>query len=99
MGPNTGAYGSVISKRPAEDTEGRTFIGFALEEIQIILSRGHDKAVRPLAELEWYASIERVKQGWGKLKNLCEKGQRQMQTMETMIGPQKQPTPWSRKLY
>ena len=49
-----------------QDTEGRTFIYFTLEEIQGTLSCGHNKAVRLLAELEQYALIERVKQGQGK---------------------------------
>lgn len=49
-----------------QDTEGRTFIYFTLEEIQATLSCGHNKAVRLLAELEQYALIERVKQGQGR---------------------------------
>ncbi len=49
-----------------QDTEGRAFIYFTLEEIQTTLSCGHNKAVRLLAELEQYDLIERVKQGQGK---------------------------------
>lgn len=49
-----------------QDTEGRAFIYFTLEEIQATLVCGHNKAVRLLAELEQYALIERVKQGQGK---------------------------------
>lgn len=49
-----------------QDTEGRTFIYFTLEEIRAILACGHNKAVRLLAELEQYVLIERVKQGQGK---------------------------------
>lgn len=49
-----------------QDTEGRAFIYFTLEEIQTTLSCGHNKAVRLLAELEQYTLIERVKQGQGK---------------------------------
>lgn len=49
-----------------QDTEGRAFIYFTLEEIQATLACGHNKAVHLLAELEQYALIERVKQGQGK---------------------------------
>ena len=49
-----------------QDAEGRAFIYFTLEEIQVTLACGHNKAVRLLAELEQYALIERVKQGQGK---------------------------------
>lgn len=49
-----------------QDTEGRAFIYFTLEEIQATLSCGHNKAVRLLAELEQFVLIERVKQGQGK---------------------------------
>lgn len=49
-----------------QDTEGRAFIYFTLEEIQATLSCGHNKAVRLLAELNRYALIKRVKQGQGK---------------------------------
>ena len=42
-----------------QDTEGRAFIYFTLEEIQTTLSCGHNKAVRLLAELEQYTLIER----------------------------------------
>lgn len=49
-----------------QDTEGRTFIYFTLEEIQATLSCGHNKAVRLMAELEQYDLIERVKQGQGR---------------------------------
>lgn len=49
-----------------QDTEGRAFIYFTLEEIQGTLSCGHNKAVRLMAELEQYDLIERVKQGQGK---------------------------------
>ena len=49
-----------------QDTEGRAFIYFTLEEIQATLACGHNKAVRLLAELEQYALIERAKQGQGK---------------------------------
>lgn len=49
-----------------QDTEGRAFVYFTLEEIQATLACGHNKAVRLLSELEQYALIERVKQGQGK---------------------------------
>ena len=49
-----------------QDTEGRAFIYFTLEEIQGTLSCGHNKAVRLMAELEQYDLIERVKQGQGR---------------------------------
>ena len=49
-----------------QDTEGRAFIYFTLEEIQATLACGHNKAVRLLAKLEQYALIERAKQGQGK---------------------------------
>ena len=49
-----------------QDTEGRAFIYFTLEEIQTTLSCGHNKAVRLMAELEQYDLIERVKQGQGR---------------------------------
>lgn len=49
-----------------QDTGGRAFIYFTLEEIQATLSCGHNKAVRLMAELERYDLIERVKQGQGK---------------------------------
>ena len=49
-----------------QDTEGRAFIYFTLEEIQGTLSCGHNKAVHLVAELEQYNLIERVKQGQGR---------------------------------
>ena len=49
-----------------QDAEGRVFIYFTLEEIQTILSCGHNKAVHLMAELEQYDLIKRVKQGQGK---------------------------------
>ena len=49
-----------------QDTEGRTFICFTLEEIQGTFSCGHNKAVRLMDEMEQHNLIERVKQGQGK---------------------------------
>lgn len=49
-----------------QNTEGRAFIYFTLEEIQATLSCGHNKAVHLMVELEQYNLIERVKQGQGK---------------------------------